>query len=214
MNLGLMRCAAGMQETCEQRRIRLAQMQTEGHRVDDFDRGNHVEHGRPVRERGVRQMGGVGLVHLSEKLNTGSWRVERCAIVKADALAKFESVGETVGTDRPGSRQAGFWLRGAVFEAHEALADVDEDLDRFAVVHVGGSSFWESAPRAKVRVPARVGGTLATGECECQREKDKPFHRGMVTDGLRDGKQAGLTRMTGGLKLVRIFTGLPLKYHI
>ena len=32
-------------ETCEQRRIRFAEMQAQGHRVDDFDSGDHIEHG-------------------------------------------------------------------------------------------------------------------------------------------------------------------------
>ena len=31
---------------------------------------------------------------------------------------------------------------------------------------------------------------------------------------LRDGKQAGLTRMPGGLRLAGVFHGFALKYHI
>jgi hypothetical protein len=51
-------------------------------------------------------------------------------------------------------------------------------------------------------------GVLAACKCEDECEEREPFHRGMVADWPRDGKRAGLTRMTGGLRLMRIFQGI------
>ena len=85
MNFGLMRCAARDAEAGEQRRVRFAQAEAQGHRVDDLDGGDHVEHRRPVGERRVGKMGGVRFVHLAEKAECGGLGVERRAIVEVDA---------------------------------------------------------------------------------------------------------------------------------
>jgi hypothetical protein len=53
-------------------------------------------------------------------------------------------------------------------------------------------------------------GLLAACKCEDKCDEREPFHCGMVADRLRDGKQAGLTRMAGGLRLMRFFKGFAL----
>ena len=156
-------------------------------------------------------MRGIGLVHLAQETERGGWCVERRTIVKADALTKLESVGEAVRADCPGSGETGFRLRGAVSEAHETLADVDEDFDRFAVIHVGGVELLRISPPGEGQGRwFGLVGALTTGEDEDEGEKGEPFHCGMVTDRPQDGKQGGLTRMTGGLKLVKFFKGFAL----
>src|ERR1017187_2527401 len=115
-------------------------------------------------------MRGVGLVHLSEKTESGGLRIERCAIVEANALTEFEGVGETVWTDRPGSRQAGFRDGGAMLEAHETLADVDEYFHGFAVVHVGGVELLGISSTGK-RQGGWFGLAGALTACECEAER-------------------------------------------
>ena len=154
-------------------------------------------------------MRGIGLVHLTQKTERGGWCVERRTIVKADALTKLESVGQAVRADCPGSRETGFRLRGAVSETHETLADIDEDFDRFAVVHVGGVELLRVSPPGEGQGRwFGLVGVLAACKCEDKREKGEPFHCGMVADRPPGGKQASLTRMMGGLKLVEIFQGI------
>ena len=158
-------------------------------------------------------MCGIGLVHLAQETECGGLRVERRAIVKVDALTKFESVGEALRADCPGSRQTGLRLRGAVFEADEAFADVDENFDRFAVVHVGGVELLRIGSPGEDQGPRfRLVRALTACKCEDEREEREPFHRGMVADRPPGGKQASLTRMAGGLTLAGSFQGIYPHY--
>ena len=133
---------------------------------------------------------GVGFVHLAQETERGGPGVKRCAVVEADALAELEGVGETIGTDRPGSGETRLRLGRAMFEADKTLGDVDEDPDRFTVIDIGGVKFLRiRAPGEKEGRRARLGGVLTTYQGEGEGKKSEPFHRAMVADRRRGGKQ-------------------------